>query len=177
MLFALMAGCASTPSVQTTPEPKLKETIPLVSQPPGALVEASTGDRCTTPCELEVGWNEKISLSFQKQGFHTKYIRVRPVPEEISSRSVIKYASIGGLLGGLFTMAGDAIGFGIAAAFVSPFTSRELNYKRDKSLIAKGAVVGAVAGIGIGYGVNSILNKKRRRYREQVSVKLKPIRN
>ena len=169
-LIVLMAGCTSMPSVQPDPNPKGTETIPIVTEPSGAVVESSTGDRCTTPCELEVGENEKISLSFQKKGFRTKNIKVRPVPETFSSRSMITYASIGAASGALGALFADSINAVWAAIF-------RVEHKTDKSLIATGVLAGALFGLSIGYGVHRIVQEQRRRVREQVSVELKPVSN
>ena len=180
-LIVLMAGCTSMPSVAPDPNPKGTETIPIISEPSGAVVESSTGDRCTTPCELEVGKNEKVSLSFEKEGFRTKYIKVRPVREEFPSRSVITYASIGAASGALAASMADIMGEVLSTVLVSALFGikdpDEFEYKTDKSLIARGVLAGALVGLSIGYGVHRIVQEQRHRVREQVSVELKPVSN
>ena len=178
--IVLMAGCTSMPSVQPDPTPKQTEMIPIISEPPGAVVKTSTGDHCTTPCELEIGRDEKISLSFQKEGFRTKHIKVRPVPEQYSFRAMITYTSIGALTGTAFASMADALINVSAAVFVTAFTLRdpdEFEYETDKSLITKGGLAGALVGFGIGYGVHMLVQEKRLSVREQVLVRLRPISN
>ena len=178
-LLALIGGCASMHNMQPAPvDPQpaqeTKEIIKLVSDPLGVLVNSSTGDSCTTPCEIEVDWNDEFLLSFEAKGFHERVIKVRQVPaDRFDKRSMAVYALTGAFSGFLYFSLAEVF----AKAIVNIATLGLLGADLDEqSLSGKSRFVigGAVAGLVIGTTVRGMVREHRRLRREEVWVKLKP---
>ncbi len=62
--FSLVSGCATVVRGSS-------EAITFQSTPSGALVKLSSGQSCTTPCELEVKRKGEVFVTVEKDGYKT----------------------------------------------------------------------------------------------------------
>lgn len=67
--LAFLAGCATITRGTT-------ETYKVTSIPAGASVNFSTGESCTTPCELEKKRNQPFLVNISKEGYEPYDIQV-----------------------------------------------------------------------------------------------------
>ena len=57
---AALAGCAGTPPMAT---------LPVVTEPPGAVAWVAGGAECTTPCSLDVRMDQPVLVNIRAAGY------------------------------------------------------------------------------------------------------------
>ena len=67
----LINGCATVTRGTTEP-------LAIQSEPTGTEVELSTGQRCVTPCNLELKRKHDYRLTLHKEGFEDVVVAVQP---------------------------------------------------------------------------------------------------
>ena len=70
---ALIGACAT---LQRGPT----ETFVVRTSPDGAIASSSSGWKCTTPCDVEIGRRGDFVVALRKEGYVTQTIAVRSVP-------------------------------------------------------------------------------------------------
>jgi hypothetical protein len=95
---ACLQGCASVTR-------GAYELVVIESAPPGAVVTASDGSRCTTPCSLRLSRKKDYDLIFEKAGYERARARVS---------AKVAGAGAAGMAGNV--IAGGLIGMGVDAA-------------------------------------------------------------
>ena len=55
-----------------------EEPLSLTSEPSGALAEVSSGQKCTTPCQVVLKRNQSIMIKFSKDGYEPETVSVFP---------------------------------------------------------------------------------------------------
>lgn len=63
-----LSGCATT---------VLQQRVPISSQPAGATAQNDAGDRCTTPCALDLDRNRDHIVTLTLPGYETQDVEVR----------------------------------------------------------------------------------------------------
>lgn len=71
--LALIGACATVKRGPT-------ETFVVRTSPDGAIASSSTGWKCTTPCEVEIGRRGDFVVALRKEGYVTQTVAVRSVP-------------------------------------------------------------------------------------------------
>lgn len=102
----LCAACATVTRGSSEP-------FGIMSVPGGALVRASTGWTCVTPCEVEIARRSAFALDIEKPGYRTARVMVRAAHDEAGRRGLVGNIVFGGLIGA-------AIDSGSGAAFSHP---------------------------------------------------------
>lgn len=147
----LIGGCVSISGND-------RETVRIVTDPPGAAVVNVNGERCTTPCELAVPKMKIQALWVEKEGFE-------PVEVPLRSRTWRTgiAASIGGnlALGLLVAVAGAAIAY----------TGETFEDAAGGLAIAVG---GTVLGLGGGAAVDIRAGAHRKLTTNDVQLVLRP---
>jgi PEGA domain len=87
-----LAGCAAL-----TPPPLA--TVTIDTQPAGATVLAPDGQRCTTPCALDLSRDRDWRLRVQHEGYQPVDVTVRSVQGGAEARPVAGNLVLGGQLG------------------------------------------------------------------------------
>ncbi len=75
------------------------ELFRIESVPSGALIRASTGWTCISPCERKINRRSSFSLDFEKQGFKTARVLVRAEIDGAGSTGLAGNIIFGGLIG------------------------------------------------------------------------------
>jgi hypothetical protein len=93
LLIGLMipAGCATM--IRGTSEP-----LYVTSDPSGALVELSDGEKGTTPCQFVLKRNQSLNIKYSKEGYYPENVTVYPT-----------LAGAGVILGGLIDYGTGAV--------------------------------------------------------------------
>jgi hypothetical protein len=102
----LVGGCATVTRGTTEP-------LAIQSEPPGAEVELSTGQRCITPCNLELKRKYDYRLTLQKEGFADVVVAVQPRVAGAGAAGAAGNVLIGGIIGlGVDAATGAAMSLG-----------------------------------------------------------------
>jgi hypothetical protein len=105
-VLPLCASCATVTRGSSEP-------FGIISIPEGALVRASTGWTCMTPCEVEIARRSAFALDIEKPGYRAARVMVRAAHDDAGRRGLIGNIVFGGLIGA-------AIDSGSGAAFSHP---------------------------------------------------------
>jgi hypothetical protein len=87
-----LAGCA-TVTRGTTSE------VEFISEPPGARVETSRLESCTTPCKLTVSRKDEFQATFKLVGYKDQSIFVRTQVAGAGAAGLVGNAIVGGVIG------------------------------------------------------------------------------
>jgi hypothetical protein len=87
----MVSGCATM--IRGT-----RESLQVMSDPPGATVTVSSGEKGTTPCTFLMQRNQSALLKFTKEGYHPESVSVYPT-----------LAGAGVILGGLIDYGTGAV--------------------------------------------------------------------
>ena len=90
----LSAGCA-------TVERGTTDRLAIVSDPPGAIATATSGASCTTPCALEVGRRDEVSVTIAKAGFVSRTVLVKTRISDVGVGFFMENVLTAGLGGGV----------------------------------------------------------------------------
>lgn len=66
-----------------------RETYRVISDPPDAIAVFSSGELCTTPCEVEKKRNEPFFIKVMKEGYHPYDIRVEEQTNKDSKATMV----------------------------------------------------------------------------------------
>ena len=105
-VLPLCASCATVTRGSSEP-------FGIISIPEGALVRASTGWTCMTPCQVEIARRSAFALDIEKPGYRSARVMVRAAHDDAGRRGLIGNIVFGGLIGA-------AIDSGSGAAFSHP---------------------------------------------------------
>jgi hypothetical protein len=74
----VVAGCTSLPSPS-------RNSVRLVTEPPGAMATTTVGTTCTTPCSISVNRRDNFDVTFSMPGHETVTVQVVSRPRGPSS--------------------------------------------------------------------------------------------
>ncbi len=93
LLVALgLAGCATITR-------GTRDTLVILTDPPGAEVQLSNGLRCTTPCSLAVARSESLVAEITKAGFEPVRATITPRVAGAGAAGMAGNVILGGLIG------------------------------------------------------------------------------
>lgn len=75
------------------------ETFGITSVPEGAVVRASTGWTCVTPCDVEIARRSAFALDVEMAGYETARVMVQAVVDDAGRRGLAGNIVFGGLIG------------------------------------------------------------------------------
>ena len=94
LVSLLCAGCA-------TVERGTTDTLAIVSDPPGATATGTIGASCITPCSLEVGRRDDVSITIAKAGFVSRTVTVKTRISDVGVGFFMENVVTAGLGGGV----------------------------------------------------------------------------
>lgn len=87
-----LAGCATVTRGTTS-------DVEFISDPPGARVETSRLESCTTPCTLKVSRKDEFQATFKLAGYKDQSVFVRTQVAGAGAAGLVGNALIGGVIG------------------------------------------------------------------------------
>ena len=87
-----LAGCA-------TLDHGTLDDVPVVTDPPGANVVASTGTTCTSPCTVSGPRRENFGITISKPGFTTQVLTSEAQPNDAAIAEASRLAATSDALG------------------------------------------------------------------------------
>jgi hypothetical protein len=70
-VLLIASGCATM--IRGTEEP-----LSITSEPPGAMVQVSDGQKGTTPCQIKLKRNQSVMIRYTKDGYEPEALSVFP---------------------------------------------------------------------------------------------------
>ena len=82
-LLLMLTGCVTAERGNT-------RALVLESTPPGALVTLSTGQSCTSPCQMQVITNNDVEARFTLAGHREQTVRIESVPTRDAAQGLMR---------------------------------------------------------------------------------------
>lgn len=89
---ACLLGCATVTRGST-------ENLVILTEPDGALVRASIGWSCTTPCEIQIKRRSSFIIDIHKEGYEKVRVFVKPTRQPSGNLALTGNIIFGGLIG------------------------------------------------------------------------------
>ncbi len=94
-------AAVSTLSACATVTRGTRESFKVVSVPPGADAKLSTGETCTTPCDLKLKRKADFTVNVSKAGYSSQTVHVHGVMRGGGGAAMAGNLIAGGLIGGI----------------------------------------------------------------------------
>ena len=76
-----------------------RDTLIVESEPSGARVSLSTGERGTTPTSFSLARSQPVTVTVEKAGFETAYVTVTPTVAGAGGAGLVGNIVLGGVIG------------------------------------------------------------------------------